>query len=179
MVALLNLPPADSYSPAQKLIHWVILVLCIGQFPTAQAIHRTHQEHPFGLPPSPADLLLHQVHAWSGWGILLLAILLLALHFFRGVPPPPARAPWWHRQAARISHAGLYLGLVLLVITGTGAMYVSAWFAPVHGILTKAGIGLVALHTVAALWHTLVLRDGLLVRLLPGRWRLRRPVGPA
>ena len=64
---------AGAFSIYQRLMHWMVLILCIIQVPTAWAIQRTHMAHLF-LKPKPFDLFLHQVHAWSGWLIMALAL---------------------------------------------------------------------------------------------------------
>jgi cytochrome b561 len=159
----------ETYSGAQKVAHWLILALCISQFPTASAIQRTHMAGPFGLKPAEFDLFLHKVHAWSGWTILLLALVLLVLRLRRGAPALPPAMPAWQRLAAHAAHACLYAGIVALAVTGTGAMYLSRSFAPVHIALTKFGMALVAVHAAAALWHQFVLRDDVLGRMVPRR----------
>ena len=160
-------PTKYSYSLAQQVAHWAILGLCILQFPTASAIQRTHAVGPFGLKPAPFDLFLHKVHAWSGWTILLLATILLGLRLVRGAPLLPSAMAAWQRWTAHATRVCLYLGILALAVTGTGTMYLSQSFAWVHIFLTKVGIGLVALHAAAALWHQFMLRDGLLWRMLP------------
>lgn len=161
-----KLHAAANYSLMQKVTHWAILALCVLQFPTASAIQRTHVVNPFGIKPSQLDLLFHKVHAWSGWTILLLAIVLLGLHMFRGVPEFSSAMSTWQRWLAHATHIGLYCGIFALAVTGTGSMYFSRAFAPFHIALTKIGIGLVALHVAAALWHQFMLRDGLLMRMI-------------
>lgn len=160
-------PTVSKYSVSQKAAHWMILALCIVQFPTASAIQRTHAAHPFGVGPSPQDLFLHKVHMWSGWAILLLAMFLLGQRLLRRTPELPDGTPAWQRLLARAGHACLYLGLLALAVTGTGTTYLSRGFGPIHIGLTKVGIALVLLHVAAAFWHQFVLRDGLLSRMMP------------
>lgn len=170
-------PTASSYSPLQKAAHWLIVALCLSQFPTAWAIQRTHMAPMFGLRPAPFDLFLHKVHAWSGWTILMLAILLVTLRFLRGAPDLPAGMAVWQRSVARVAHFCLYAGVVALAITGTGAMYLSGRFAPIHIALIKIGIGLITLHALAVLWHQFVRGDALLLRMLPSRRRAGATLG--
>jgi cytochrome b561 len=163
----MKLPTAPRYSFMQKAAHWVLLGLCISQFPTAYAIQRTHMAGPFGIKPAPLDLFLHKVHAWSGWTILALAIALLAVRLVRGAPALPHGMSAWQRWLAHAAHAGLYGFILALAVTGTGAMYVARGFAPIHIALTKFGIALVLLHVLAVIWHQVVRRDGLLLRMMP------------
>lgn len=122
---------------------------------------------PFGIKPAPLDLFLHKVHAWSGWTILMLAILLLAVRLVWGAPALPHGMSAWQRWLAHTVRAGLYGFILALVVTGTGAMYVASGFAPIHVALTKLGIALVVLHVLAVIWHQIVRRDGLLLRMMP------------
>jgi cytochrome b561 len=161
-------PVTPGYSFIQKAAHWSILGLCILQYPTAEAIQRTHAVNPFGLKPAPLDLFLHKVHAWSGWTILLLAVVLLGMRLFRGAPRLPPTMAAWQRRFAYATHFCLHAGILALAVTGTGTMYLSQGFAPLHILLTKIGLGLVALHAAAALWHQFIIRDALLQRMMPG-----------
>jgi cytochrome b561 len=163
----MKLPVAPSYSSLQKAAHWLLLGLCVSQFPTAYAIHRTHEADHHGSTPAPFDMFLHQVHAWSGWTILMLAIALLAIRVTRGAPAPPHGMSPWQRWLAHAAHAGLYGLILALAVTGTGAMYVWREFATIHNILTDLGIALVALHVLAVIWHQFIRRDGVLLRMLP------------
>jgi cytochrome b561 len=122
---------------------------------------------PFGIKPAPLDLFLHKVHAWSGWTILALAIILLAVRLVRGAPALPYGMSAWQRWLAYAAHAGLYGFILALAVTGTGAMYVARAFAPIHIALTNFGIALVLLHVLAVIWHQVVRRDGLLLRMMP------------
>ncbi len=151
----------------QKAAHWVLFGLCISQFPTAYAIQRTHMGGPFGIKPAPLDLFLHKVHAWSGWTILALAIILLVVRLVRGAPALPRGMSAWQRWLAHAAHAGLYGFIFALAVTGTGAMYVARGFAPIHIALTNFGIALVLLHVLAVIWHQIVRRDSLLLRMMP------------
>jgi cytochrome b561 len=163
----MKLPAAGRYSFMQKAAHWVLFGLCISQFPTAYAIQRTHMGGPFGIKPAPLDLFLHKVHAWGGWTILILAIIMLTVRLVQGAPALPHGMSAWQRWLAHTVHASLYGFILALAVTGTGAMYVASGFAPIHIALTKFGIALVVLHVLAVIWHQVVRRDGLLLRMMP------------
>ena len=160
-------PVHASYSPSQKLLHWGIAALCIAQVPTSWAIQRTHKGHAF-MRPSETDLLLHSVHAWAGWTILALIAVRLLLRIHSNGPGLPAASKPIYRYGAAVSHAGLYAVLIALPVTGTLTMYISRGFGPFHSVLAWTLLGLVSLHAAAAIWHQLVLRDGALLRILPG-----------
>lgn len=155
----------DGFPLAHRLMHWLVLVLCLIQVPTAWAIQRTHMAHLF-MKPRPIDLLLHQVHALSGWAILGLALAQLVLRFAYGRPAPvPGLSPL-ERMSAKAMHAALYAVLIALPITGTIAMYLTFRIAPVHSLLSWTLLALVLLHAGAALWHHFWRRDQVLWRMI-------------
>lgn len=168
----------DGYTRLGKSAHWVILLLCILQFPTAKAIQRTHMGHPFGIKPSDLDLFLHQVHLYSGWIVGGLAFLLLIQRIRRRAPLLPDGMRRWQRATAHTGHLLLYACLAALVVTGTVTSYFSGSFAAPHRILTKIGMVLVGVHVVAAAWHQFVRRDALMWRMVPllGRRPPRPPL---
>lgn len=161
-------PESKSYSELQKLLHWGVLALCIVQFPTAWAIQRTHMDHAQGTNPQPIDLLLHQIHAFSGWAILGLVSIRILLRCFWGAPAFSETLPPWQRKAATINHVLLYGVLIALPVTGTTAMYITQAAVPLHQILVYFGVGLVAIHIAAAVAHGLI-KDEVVKRMIP-KW---------
>lgn len=61
--------------------------------------------------------------------------------------------------------------MAVLVVTGTGTMYLSQRFAPFHILFVNIGIVLIGLHALAVLWHQFIRRDALLLRMLPAQRR--------
>lgn len=159
--------PPDTFSVSHRLMHWTVLVLCVIQVPTAWAIQRTHVAHLF-MKPRPIDLLLHQVHAWSGWAILGLVLAQLVLLFVYGRPAPEPGMSTLERRVAAITHAALYGILIALPVTGTIAMYLTFRVAPLHSLLSWTLLALVLLHAGAALWHHFWRRDQVLRRMIRG-----------
>lgn len=160
-------PDNQSYTLAQRTLHWLVVALCISQVPTSWAIARTHMAHGF-MKPDPFDLFLHSVHAWSGWAILAFAIVRLGLRVVQGVPELPDGSSTMVRWGSATSHTVLYALLFALPVTGTGAMYISGAFAPAHRFLTWCLLVVAILHAVAALWHHFVKRDHVLRRIILG-----------
>lgn len=158
---------AAGYSVVQRALHWSVVVLCLSQIPTSWAIARTHMNHAF-MRPDPFDLFLHQVRAWVGWLILALAMARIGLKRIQGVPSLPASSSNLTRLGAVSIHAALYFLLFALPITGTGAMYVSGVFAPIHRTLTWCLLAIAVVHAAAALWHHFVRRDEVLLRMIFG-----------
>jgi len=148
----------------RKALHWTVVVLCLAQIPTSWAIHRTHLTGPFGPPPDQFDLLLHQVHAWSGWLIFGMAAAGVAWRLARR-SEPCAKARF--RLVAAAAHWSLYGLRIALAVTGTLTMYVSGLFSAVHNVLTKLLLAVTIAHALGAFAHHFIWRDCVLASILP------------
>jgi cytochrome b561 len=107
----------------------------------------------------------------------------------RSAHPPPARAG--HRLLDRLAWAShrlfyvtviamagsgiimaLQTGLFDTVFAGRGQIPADFWIFPirsVHYVLSRLLMALILLHVAAALYHAVILRDGLLKRIFVGR----------
>jgi cytochrome b561 len=171
------------YSPMAQFLHWAVVVLLAVQIPLGKIAH----ELPVGLE----RLAMMSRHKSVGITILALALVRLAWRWFDRPPPPPPM-PGWQATAARLNHWALYALLFALPITGwlmsSAANRPVSWFglvqlpdfiAPDEGLeeileeahewLVNVLLALVILHVAAALKHQFLDRDGLLLRMLPGR----------
>lgn len=171
------------YGWVAQALHWVILALLVVQVPLGKIAH----ELPVGLE----RLILMSRHKSVGITILALALVRVAWRWFDRPPPPPPM-PRWQDIAARFNHWALYALLFLIPITGwlmsSAANRPVSWFGLVqlpdfvapdegleevleeaHELLVNVLLALVLLHVAAALKHQFIDRDGLLLRMLPGR----------
>lgn len=173
---------AERYGAVAQALHWLIALGFAVQF--ALAYYMT------GLPLGPFKVEMYNLHKSIGVTLLVLAVLRLLWRWANPVPALPAGRPAWEHVASQASHAGLY-GLILLQpLTGLAQVLYSQFpsviwgmklpriaqdkamadaFGTAHFYLQWIVIALVAIHAAAALRHHLVLRDDVLVRMLPGR----------
>ena len=124
-------------------------------------------------------------------GVLIMALTAFRLLWRSAAPTvEPLQRPYWLYLAAKTMQVALYLLLVAIPATGVlmmaakgrsfevfGLFSMAPLIAPdralghsladVHEVLANVMIGLVGLHTGAALLHQWVLRDGALARMLP------------
>jgi cytochrome b561 len=109
-------------------------------------------------------------------------------------PPPslPASMPGWEVTASKISHALLYMCLIVMPLSGFaatqftkyGVNYFGLFKIPpmgsenklvydllqgIHGVTATLLIALVVIHVLAAFKHLLINRDKVFQRMLPGR----------
>ncbi len=168
------------YGAVAKLLHWLIVALVAAQFVLGWVM----PDLPRGRPPEG----LVTVHLSIGAIILLVMVVRLAWRLVRGAPPSIVAVPWQRRLAGAV-HALLYALLFVVPLAGWAWASAKGWpvvlfgielpplvptnwpyrtlAATVHRNAGWAIIGVVALHAVAALHHHIVLRDGVLRRMLP------------
>jgi superoxide oxidase len=179
-------PSADArlkFDPLSMAIHWTTVVLVIAQFATAWSID--HVE------PSSARLVLtlHRSTGVALWTLVVLRLVWRATGM--RAPPLPASTTPVHRLGVKLSEYALYLLLLVQPVTGmldslyrgrAFALFVWTMPALVHrdrGLASLAhtaheigafGLAaLVGLHAAAALFHHLILKDGVLLGMLPVR----------
>jgi cytochrome b561 len=175
--------PAE-YNGIAKTLHWLILALLVVQFGVAWRMPDVHPD------TKPVDLIAW--HLSIGAFILLVMLLRLVWRAVSAVPPAPADLAPPLRLLSRMTHFLLYGILIVLPLLGWINASSRGWTVTLLGIiplpaLVPSGsswghamgdvhqlvawilLGVVGLHVLGALYHRLVLRDGLLTRMLPGR----------
>lgn len=155
----------DRYPVPIQILHWLVVALVL-----AQVISSDWMEDWFDGPrvadaaaPLSSGAL---VHAITGAAILVLMGARFVARFSWGTPPAPGDLPVGLRVLSRLNHFAFYLLLVALPLTGLMAVFFAPAVAWTHSVLTIALYAVLALHVAAVAWHMLVLRDGLLWRML-------------
>ncbi len=178
------------YDVVAQTFHWVIVALIATQFVLAKAA--------MALPLGMHKLILFARHKSFGMTILMLALLRLA---WRLAHPPPAPAPGTtpiENALARATHAGLYVLLFAMPLTGwlmsSAKNYSVSWFGwftwpnligpneaafkvlrETHDIMSDILLAIIVLHVLAALKHHFHDKDDVLLRMLPFTRAKRRP----
>lgn len=141
---------------------------------------------------TPERTFWFNLHKSIGVTVALVVILRLLWRWRNPPPPLPASVPPWQVNASKISHALLYLCLILMPLSGFaasqftkyGVTYFGLFKIPplgfenrviyellqgVHGVTASLLVLLILVHVAAALKHLLINRDGVFQRMLPGR----------
>jgi cytochrome b561 len=144
--------------------------------------------------PNSDPMKLEALRSHMTGGVLILILMLIRL-FVRSRTAHPASAaagnPFLDR-VAWVSHRALYAavlgmagsGLFMALQTNLPSILFAAqgslppdfWTFPirtVHYLISRLLIGLIVLHTAGALYHTFILKDGLLGRMFFGRRAIR------
>jgi cytochrome b561 len=171
----------QAYTRVAIALHWTIAAailanLLLGLYMTDLAL-------------SPAKLKLYSYHKWLEVTIFLLVIVRIAWRLCHRPPPLPP-LPAWQRAAAQASHALLYLLTLAVPLAGwlfsSASGFQTVWFGllplpdligkhretadllkAAHWYLNLAMVSLVVLHSLAALKHHYIDRDGVLQRMAP------------
>ena len=172
------------FTPLSRLLHWlmaamVLTMLCIG----------------VAMMASLADYhTLVSIHRPLGIAILILVVVRFVNRLVSRVPPFPATMSRAERLAATASEYTMYGLMFVLPLVGWGmlsaARYPIGLYGPLHlppilphdivlySVLRKAHtilaylfILMILAHLGAILFHTLVVRDGILRRMAP--WNIR------
>ncbi len=177
-------PQTRHYRATARLLHWGMAILLIGLIIAGFIMVQN------GLPQALQNQLF-AMHKNIGLLVLVLVLLRLAYRMVNPAPPLPASISPVQRRIAAVSHASLYLLMIAMPVLGyvrvrAGGFPVEsldAWGVP--ALIAKseplaaaaksahyAGAllltALVVLHVGAALYHALVLRDGVFARMATG-----------
>ncbi|MDP9809493.1 cytochrome b561 [Rhizobium tibeticum] len=153
------------YSLSQIVLHWAVAVLIPIQYWTGGSIERTHHAVHMGLSPDPWDVIQHQVHNYTGITIGALMVARFSLRVIhRSASGHPAKSPV--DRLARAMHVAFYAAVIAQAAMGFVASYFWFGIAPVHVLGSRVILALLALHIVAAAWHTFVWRDETVDRML-------------
>lgn len=172
------------YGWAAIVLHWLIAGLFIGQFVLGFVMMRVSSQR--------TAFELIQLHKSLGFLLLGLVILRIAWRLGNAVPALPRSVEPLERRMAPLVHFALYAFQLALPLSGWALVSVSmleipsvpfnlfvmpdlplaesdaaeSFWAAAHWYLAYAGIGLAALHTLAALRHHFWLKDAVLTRMI-------------
>jgi superoxide oxidase len=174
---------SERFDPTSIMLHWLTVLLIIGQFTTIWLHEFVGHETTLG----SAILDAHRTMGMLTWAVVLARIVWRRR--FAYLPQFPEGMPKLQQWIAKANEYGLYALLLVQPITGLGEVLfhgrsfalfiwqVPALFEPdpaIRALFVKAHeVGghvlliLIGLHAGAALFHGFVLRDGVLQRMLP------------
>lgn len=177
---------STSYGSVAHFFHWLIFLLVLIMVPVGFTMGNISDKALRGE--------VVNIHKLIGVLILLLMLLRLLWALMNVKPSLPFQTPTWQRMAERTMHIALYLGLIIMPLSGLiGA--VAAGHPPrlgdlsiklpiaqnktlaefafdfVHKPLAWILIVLISIHILAALYHHFIKRDDVLRRMLTSRQR--------
>lgn len=171
-----------NYTKTAIFLHWLMAFGLIVAF--SLGIYMTE------LPFSPQKLKFYAWHKWLGITLFTLVIIRLTWRLTHPIPQFSATMSIWERHAAQFVHFLLYF--LMLAIPLSGWLMSSAagfpvvflgWiplpdlvaknkeladlFKQIHWTFNLSLFSLVILHLLAALKHHFIVKDNVLVQMLP------------
>lgn len=176
-------PESGRFDQISIALHWLTVLLIVGQFTSAWL--REAIDHQTSL--AAAILATHRTTGVLIWIVGL--VRLVWRHNFAYLPPFPDNMSKLQQRIAKANEYGLYALLFVQPITGLGRVLLRGrpfelfiWevpalleqneairnlFVEAHEFGAKALLVLIGVHVGAALFHRVILRDGVLQRILP------------
>lgn len=179
------------YDPVSRAFHWITAIVVTVAFILGP-------EHFGRLMHQGVDPATRQGIVWhESLGVLVFVLTVLRLLWvaFRPAAPQIPMAGWMH-LTSKLVHLGLWVLMLALpvtaflalgseghpltllggvrvnefpAITGSTLARLADW-GEVHGFLGDAIMWIAGLHAAAAIYHHLLLKDGVLVTMLPLKW---------
>ncbi|MRH78311.1 cytochrome b [Spiribacter sp. C176] len=175
----------ESWGSPAKWLHWLMALGILGTMTLGVVM--------VNLPMSALKFELYAIHKSIGMTLLVLALLRISWRWMNPVVPVlPSSLPAYERRLAGWAHGLFYVLLFAMPISGyvinSAANFplnvfglvqvpnvvpesesVSAVATWVHASLFWFFAGLIAIHVAGALRHHFILKDGILLRMLPKR----------
>jgi len=176
------MPKVSRYHPMLVALHWILAFLIVA----ALALGALVMVKIPNIDPTKLEAL--RSHMIGGAVILLLMLVRLVARAFTERPPAASTGSPILDRLAWASHRLFYVAVIGMAGSGIvmgfqtdlprvvfghdGTLPVDFWVFPVrtvHYLFSRALMALIGLHLAGALYHTLILKDGLLRRMFFGR----------
>lgn len=170
----------NDFAVGQKIVHWLMAIAIMLDLYIAQKLGGVMED--WDRFESRSD------HATLGTIVAVLFIVRLYLRWKHGAPALPVDMPGYQKLLAHAAHWLLYGLIGALIATGilsamnadslvtpfglfsygdgTGVESTFTYVRGFHELTTNLIIGLIGLHIVAALYHLVIVRDGVTGRML-------------
>lgn len=173
---------ATPYAPPARWLHWIMAALVLCVIPAGFVM--------MNMDDGPAQNRLFDLHRSIGFTILCLAVVRVAVRVANGRPPHLDHVPGWQWIIADTVHYALYALIFIMPLLGWLGSNAFGSQVSVFGLFTLPTLvakddalsdlfngwhvrlafvmtALVALHILAALYHAIIRRDGVLARMVP------------
>lgn len=174
---------ADDFGAVTRVLHWVTALAVLVALPMGVWISN--------MEVSLSALKYFGYHKTLGTVVLVLILLRVIWHRISPPPAPLEHGVAWQDRLAKGVHTAFYVllfamplsGWVASSATGIDTVIFERWTLPriapvsetwetagfaVHGLLGKVLMACVLLHIGGAMYRTVVLKDGTLMRMLRG-----------
>lgn len=185
------------YGAVSRFFHWLTAILIVVTY----VLSRGGPEQ--RVYAASSDFIL-RIHETLGMTVFALVLLRMVWRLADPSPEDPPM-PEWMKVSAEIVHATLYALLIGIPVTAIAGAWLEGhavtlfwigeigpmlppahalgqWISELHTLLATAILWVAGLHAAAALFHHFVLRDDVLVAMLPSvrriPWSVEMPDWP-
>ncbi|MBC6437315.1 MAG: cytochrome b/b6 domain-containing protein [Rhodobacteraceae bacterium] len=177
------------YGSVARGLHWLTALLILTAIPLGIAA----RQWPYDLSDQLlVKATLFSVHKTLGLATFLVALLRIIWSLSQPRPRMLPVASGWQAATAEVTHWGLYIGMIIVPLSGWLQHAATTGFAPIwwpfgqtlpfipqsepvatffgawHWLFTKVLAAAILLHILGALKHHYIDRDATLARMLPG-----------
>lgn len=155
---------SESYSMLQKLLHWAVVLTFAFNYIVSDGMGRAWRAFS---QTGINDNTTAKLHVIVGIATLVLMVLRVLVRLMQGAPAVPSAPHPLLEKAAHLVHAGLYATMLAVPVAGGVAWFLGVGLAgEAHEVLVNLTLILVIVHVVAALYHQILLKDGLMKRMM-------------
>jgi cytochrome b561 len=170
----------ERYTRVAVALHWLLALALIGQFGLGLWMEE--------IPKDPPGVRAYWFNLHKSIGLLIVLFVLWRMGWrVAHAVPPLNNTPAWQVKIAKLTHGLMYLLMLLIPVTGFlgssfsqypvkffGMVLPRLWepqaaykevLSEVHEATALLLAGLVVLHLLAVVWHTVVKKDALLNRM--------------
>jgi len=172
-----------SYDRVAVSLHWLIAAGIVAQIALGWWM--------IDIPKLPAGVRAYWFNLHKSIGLTLATLIVIRIVWRLTHRPPtlPTSVPDWQRRIASVSHALMYVCMIVMPLAGyLGSIYsgypikyfgstLPGWgwkdealkdfFSAAHYVTAWIFMSLIALHLAAAMKHLLLDRDGIFARMWP------------
>ena len=171
---------SQRYNSVARSLHWASALLVVAGFAIGLTID---------VPPKPWYPAYLNAHVLIGLAVLALALARLAWRASHPAPAAPAGTSPLMAKVIKLGHGALYLMMIAVPLIGLAPLFTRGrginfglfqiaspigrmkdWVGPATDVHEFAAYALIALalgHAAAAIYHQVVLKDGVLLRMMP------------
>lgn len=170
------------YGVVARMLHWLTVLLVLVMVPVGLIMTQE-------LPRATQNTLFI-LHKGLGPVVFVVVLLRLGWRLVNPPPPLPASMPDLQRRVAGFVHAGLYLFLIVMAVSGYVRVVAGGFpiellntlgvppllvkneplaetAKAIHAAAKFGLVGLIGMHVAAAAYHGIVKRDGVISRMWP------------
>jgi len=148
------------YSLVQILLHWGIALLIGVAWLTGEGAGKALDAAKAGTVPGFVP------HVALGLAILALVVVRVVVRLQRGAPSAPGVPGSLRVLAAEWGHRLLYLLMIAVPLGGIATWFLGMDTGEIHELFGNALFFLAAAHAAVAVFHQVVLKDGLIRRMM-------------